>query len=169
MRPRTLSFRAGWAGARASARGLARSGNGGVLGSPRTSRRRKRILSRCGRAPRSAGAASRPSSYSPVLSSPAGGNSQPLPRLGSQNPAVWKKRELPELEDSWGQPPSVSCLSLSPRTAWAQEGGTRELGTEPAGGQTVEGDRRQMLGDPFPWPLVIGRELGRRLKTGAGS
>lgn len=144
--------------------GLARSGSGGVPGSPRTSRRRKSILNRCGRAPRSAGAASRPSSFSPVLSSPAGGNSQPLPRLGSQNPAVWEEEGAAEAGGQLGTAP----LSLLPQRLGAG-GGARGLGTEPAGGQTVEGDRRQMLGDPFPWPLVIGRELGRRLKTGAGS
>lgn len=143
--------------------GLARSGSGGVPGFPRTSRRRKRILSRCGRAPRSAAAASRPSSYSPVLPSPAGANSQPLPRLRSQNPAVWKKGAA-----GAGGQLGTAPLSLLPQPLPAPPGRRRWGGRGGWGLNQLVGRRWRGTGDRCSGILSRGHWwLGESLEEGS--
>ena len=84
-------------------------------------------------------------------------------------PAVWGAG------DSCECPPAPSPASGSPITGWTRwrwmviEWKEWGRGTEPAGGQTGGGDRRQALGDPFPWPLEIVRDWpGRGMSDSLG-
>jgi hypothetical protein len=90
---------------------LEMAGSGGVPGSPRTSRRRKRIPGPCGPGSESARLHSDPLAVLPFTSL---GKFAPLPRPGSRDPAVW----------SWGQLGIApqSPAPASPSTGWAWEG-----------------------------------------------
>lgn len=73
----------------------------------------------------------------------------PLPRPGSRDPAVWEEEGAAGAGGQLGTA-SQSPASASPSTGWAWKGGA---GDRTSWWADRGGDRRQMLGDPFPWPL----------------
>lgn len=94
------------------------AGSGAVPCSPRTSRRRKRIPGRCGPGSESARLNSDPFAVLPFASLRI---FAPLPRPGSQDPAVWEEEGAAGAGGQLGTAPQ-SPASASPSTGWAWEG-----------------------------------------------